>query len=104
MKHKLIILFLVLSAVFALSSTPAGAYASSQILRDSTEKSKPDSLIPDSIPTAPYTILPDTTQDTVTVDTTRRSSSALDMPVTYEAKDSITFDYANMRATQSLNH
>ena len=33
------------------------------------------------------------------MDTTRRSSSALDMPVTYEAKDSITFDYANMRAT-----
>ena len=99
MKHKLIILISVLSAVFALSSTPVGAYASSQILRDTTERSKNDSLVPDSIPTAPYTILPDTTQDTLTVDTTRRSSSALDMPVTYEAQDSITFDYSKMRAT-----
>ena len=99
MKHKLIILISVLSAVFALSSTPVGAYASSQILRDTTERSKNDSLVPDSIPTAPYTILPDTTQDTLTVDPTRRSSSALDMPVTYEAQDSITFDYSKMRAT-----
>ncbi len=105
---------MVLGAVLALSLTPVGAYASSQVLRDTVERDttrvdttkqdtlerkKPGSLIPDTIPTAPYTILPDTTQDTLTVDTTKKSSSSLDLPVTYEAQDSITFDYSNMRAT-----
>ena len=59
-----------------------------------------DSLKADSVPLRAYTILPDTTvQDSVAADTVKRSSSALDMPVTYSAQDSITFDYANMRAT-----
>ena len=52
------------------------------------------------MPWRAYTILPDTTakQDTVPVDTTPRSKSALDMPVTYSAEDSITFDYGRSRA------
>ena len=59
-----------------------------------------DALKADSVPLRAYTILPDTTvQDSVAADTVKRSSSALDMPVTYSAQDSITFDYANMRAT-----
>ena len=58
-----------------------------------------DSLSGDSIPLRAYTILPDTTQqDTIPVDTTRKSKNALDMPVTYSAEDSITFDYGRSRA------
>ena len=46
-----------------------------------------------------YTILPDSVPpDTVPVDTTPRSKNALDLPVNYSAKDSITFDYINSRA------
>ncbi len=39
-----------------------------------------------------------TGRDTTAIDTTRRSSQALDAPVAYTAKDSITFDYAANRA------
>ncbi|MCF0195758.1 MAG: LPS-assembly protein LptD, partial [Bacteroidaceae bacterium] len=53
----------------------------------------------DAVPLLPYTILPDTTQaDTVRKDSIRQSKSSLEMPVSYSAKDSITFDYANSRA------
>ena len=65
--------------------------------QDSVPRGK--SLLPDSIPLAPYTILPDTTeQDTLPPDTARKSKNALDEPVTYSAKDSITFDYGKSRA------
>ena len=67
-----------------------------------------DSLATDSIPDSArvqagpvraYTILPDTTkQDTIPVDTTRKSKNALDFPVNYTAEDSITFDYGRSRA------
>ena len=60
----------------------------------------PDSLKSDSVPLKPYTILPDTTAeetDTLATDS-MRSKSALDEPVTYTAKDSITFDYGQNRA------
>jgi hypothetical protein len=58
-----------------------------------------DSLLQDSLPLRSYTILPDTAaQDTVPVDTTRKSKNALDMPVNYSAEDSITFDYAHSHA------
>ena len=39
-----------------------------------------------------------TGRDTVSIDTARQSKSALEAPVTYTAKDSITFDYKNNRA------
>lgn len=54
---------------------------------------------PDSIPLHAYTIMPDTTlRDSLDRDTARKSKSALDEPVSYSAKDSITFDYGNSRA------
>lgn len=54
---------------------------------------------PDSVPLHAYTIMPDTTRrDTLDKDTARKSKSALDEPVSYSAKDSITFDYGNSRA------
>ena len=53
----------------------------------------------DSIPLRAYTILPDTTKrDSLQNDTARRSKSGLEEPVSYSAKDSITFDYTNSRA------
>lgn len=53
----------------------------------------------DSIPQRAYTILPDTSlRDSLYKDTVRKSKSALEEPVGYSAKDSITFDYTNSRA------
>lgn len=53
----------------------------------------------DSIPQHAYTILPDTSlRDSLYKDTVRKSKSALEEPVSYSAKDSITFDYTNSRA------
>lgn len=53
----------------------------------------------DSIPQRAYTILPDTSLcDSLYKDTVRKSKSALEEPVSYSAKDSITFDYTNSRA------
>ena len=53
----------------------------------------------DSIPLRAYTILPDTSlRDSLYKDTVRKSKSALEEPVSYSAKDSITFDYTNSRA------
>ena len=53
----------------------------------------------DSTPQRAYTILPDTSlRDSLYKDTVRKSKSALEEPVSYSAKDSITFDYTNSRA------
>ena len=53
----------------------------------------------DTIPQRAYTILPDTSlRDSLYKDTVRKSKSALEEPVSYSAKDSITFDYTNSRA------
>lgn len=53
----------------------------------------------DSIPQRAYTILPDTSlRDSLYKDTVRKSKSALEEPVSYSAKDSITFDYTYSRA------
>lgn len=53
----------------------------------------------DSIPQRAYTILPDTSlRDSLYKDTVRKSKSAPEEPVSYSAKDSITFDYTNSRA------
>ena len=53
----------------------------------------------DSNPQRAYTILPDTSlRDSLYKDTVRKSKSALEEPVSYSAKDSITFDYTNSRA------
>ena len=53
----------------------------------------------DSIPQRAYTILPDTSlRDSLYKDTVRKSKSALEEPVSYSAKDSITFDYTNSHA------
>lgn len=55
--------------------------------------------VADSIPQRAYTILPDTSlRDSLYKDTVRKSKSALEEPVSYSAKDSITFDYTNSRA------
>lgn len=57
-----------------------------------------DSLLKDTMPEHSFTILPDTTKkDTVASDTSS-NKNVLDSPVTYEAKDSIVFDYRNSRA------
>lgn len=62
------------------------------LLNDSTK-------VHDSIPLAPYTILPDSSQiDTTAIDSTPQGKGALDKPVNYTAEDSITFDYAHSRA------
>ncbi len=69
---------------------------------DSAAKELSDSVsgaTADTVPRVPYVILPDTTEvDSVPPDTVRKSKDALDEPVAYEAKDSITFDYGRMRA------
>ncbi len=53
----------------------------------------------DSNPQRAYPILPDTSlRDSLYKDTVRKSKSALEEPVSYSAKDSITFDYTNSRA------
>lgn len=55
--------------------------------------------VADSIPQRAYTILPDTSlRDSLYKDTVRKSKSTLEEPVSYSAKDSITFDYTNSRA------
>ena len=84
----------ILTACYVLASLAARPTGRMFFLRGDV-----DSLLRDSIPLRPYTILPDTVpEDTVAVDTTRKSKNALDMPVTYSAKDSITFDYGRSRA------
>lgn len=68
-------------------------------LKDSLQGQGAQSLLPDSIPLRPYTILPDTSAvDSLPADTAERSKSALEQPVVYSAEDSITFDYAQNRA------
>ena len=58
-----------------------------------------DSLRTDSASLSAHVLQPDTTvQDTLSADTASRSKSSLDMPVSYSAEDSITFDYARSRA------
>lgn len=95
MKIRVFIVFLLLATILSLFLAPIPAMATTQAQHHKEDTT----LTPDSFPTAPYIILPDTTQDTVPIDTTPRSSSALDFPVTYSAQDSITFDYDSMRAT-----
>lgn len=91
MKARLLSILTACYVLAALAARPAGKVA---FLRNGA-----DSLLRDSIPLRPYTILPDTVpQDTVPVDTTPRSKNALDMPVNYSAEDSITFDYTRSRA------
>lgn len=55
-----------------------------------------DSVLSDSI--LSDSVLQAVPRDTVSADTTPRSKNALDLPVTYSAEDSITFDYARSRA------
>ena len=112
MKARLVIILMAFFTVISWASRPAGAYLplspedDDSLRLDSTKKALPDSIPADSLPEDKpalplkgYTILPDTTKkDTVDVDTIPRSKSALDEPVQYTAKDSITFDYVNSRA------
>ena len=91
MKARLLSILTACYVLAALAARPAGRVA---FLRNGV-----DSLLQDSLPLRSYTILPDTAaQDTVPVDTTRKSKNALDMPVNYSAEDSITFDYAHSHA------
>lgn len=93
----------ILAACYVLASLAARPTGRAVFLRD-----EPDSLRTDSLrdtaqapaqPLRAYTILPDSVPpDTVPVDTTPTSKNALDLPVNYSAKDSITFDYVNSRA------
>ena len=98
----------------SLAAQPAGRVAlflrdrADTLITDSVRPLPPDSLPlisdslplrPDSIPQRAYTILPDSVPtDTVPPDTMPKSKNALDMPVTYSAEDSITFDYRHSRA------
>jgi len=91
LKARLLSILTACYVLAALAARPAGRVA---FLRNGV-----DSLLQDSLPLRSYTILPDTAaQDTVPVDTTRKSKNALDMPVNYSAEDSITFDYAHSHA------
>lgn len=91
MKARLLSILTACYVLAALAARPTGRI---NFLREVA-----DSLLTDSIPLRAYTILPDTVpEDTVPVDTTRKSKNALDMPVNYSAKDSITFDYSRSRA------
>ena len=91
MKARLLSILTACYVLAALAARPAGRMT---FLRNGV-----DSLLQDSLPLRSYTILPDTAaQDTVPVDTTRKSKNALDMPVNYSAEDSITFDYAHSHA------
>lgn len=53
-------------------------------------------------------VLPDSTQQIAKTDTLRKSKSALDAPVDFEAKDSVTFDYllkyANFYGDSKVNY
>lgn len=103
MKKKFLTLLMVLSTLTALMAAPGRTARGLQPDTDSIAADSvapPDTLKADSVPLRAYTILPDTTErDSVAADTVKRSNSALDMPVTYSAQDSITFDYGNMKAT-----
>ncbi|MCH5169469.1 MAG: LPS-assembly protein LptD [Prevotellaceae bacterium] len=113
MKARLLSILTVCYVLASLAAQPAGGVAFSMqdkadtLLAD-TLPSFSDSLLlqadsiashPDSVPRRAYTILPDSVpQDTVPPDTMPKSKNALDMPVTYSAEDSITFDYRRSRA------
>ena len=115
MKARLLSILTVCYVLASLAAQPAGRGALSlpgsvdTLTSDSIQSLPPDSLPlppdslrplpPDSIPRHAYTILPDSVPaDTVPPDTVPKSKSALDMPVTYSAEDSITFDYKRSRA------
>ncbi|MBQ7462792.1 MAG: LPS-assembly protein LptD [Bacteroidaceae bacterium] len=84
----------------SLAARPAGRAVFLREVPDSlSADSLRDSVQAQTLPPRAYTILPDSVpQDTVPVDTTPRSKNALDLPVNYSAKDSITFDYVRSRA------
>lgn len=115
MKVRILLILLALYAIVSLAARPSYPLISmGGVFEDSTavhhaptdsvvnDSIKSDSLKSDTLPKVPlkaYTILPDTSQiDSTQLDTLPKSKSALDEPVTYEAKDSITFDYVNSRA------
>lgn len=86
-----------------LASLAAHPTGRAVFLRDEPDSlsvdSIPDSVRVQDVPLRAYTILPDSVPpDTVPVDTTPKSKNALDLPVHYSAKDSITFDYVRSRA------
>ena len=82
----------------AVAARPTGTAGRQPQGRAVFQRDEADSLRRDSL--RPYTILPDTVapKDSVPADTMPRSKNALDLPVTYSAKDSITFDYGRSRA------
>lgn len=85
---------LILTACYFWASLMARPVGGNVFLLDVS-----DSLRTDSVSLSAHAIQPDTTmQDTLSADTASRSKSSLDMPVSYSAEDSITFDYARSRA------
>ena len=93
----------ILTACYVLASLAAHPTGRAVFLRDEPDSlsvdSIPDSVRVQNVPLRAYTILPDSVSpDTVPVDTTPKSKNALDLPVHYSAKDSITFDYVRSRA------
>lgn len=90
-KQKIVLFLMAFYVIIALAGRPSGIMFAPRIEGD-TIRTMADTL-------RGFIIKPDTTQkDTIKVDSTQKSKSALDAPVTYEAKDSITFDYKNSRA------
>ena len=88
---------------------PQSTQAASDSLADTISQTTPDSLAAvarqltvDSVLNSSNKVLelqPDSSKmDTIRRDTVKQSKSALDDPVQYTAKDSITFDYGNSRA------
>lgn len=80
----------------AVAARPTGNFA---FLRDDADSLRTDSLRPLAEPAD--SVSPDlrpASQDSVVADSMPRSKNALDLPVTYSAQDSITFDYGRSRA------
>ena len=100
MKTRLISILAACYVLVSLAARPAGRAVFLREVPDSlSADSLRDSVQAQTLPPRAYTILPDSVpQDTVPVDTTPRSKNALDLPVNYSAKDSITFDYVRSRA------
>ena len=96
LKARLLLILAVCYVLAAVAARPAGSFA---LLRADADSLRTDSLRPLAEPTD--SVGPGAgiaSQDSVAADSVPRSKNALDLPVTYSAQDSITFDYGRSRA------
>ncbi len=105
MKARLLLILAVCYVLAAMAAHPTGRmypFPAYPVKGMEPEDTLPQTQVGrDSLPPRAYTILPDTVvapKETVPPDTMPQSKNALDLPVTYSAEDSITFDYRRSRA------